>query len=96
MSIWAKEVVKKFAEILANSVKGFAFCFYRLSLKKLSNNKIYKHVKKGFGEELAKKKKKKKKRKIIEINKENNFNDRRKVRDYKKLDTSITRLRNKF
>ena len=54
-----------------------------------SNNEVYEHIKKSFDEELAKKE-------FIEINEKINFNNKGKVKDYKKLDTSITRLHKKF
>ena len=86
---WTKEEVEKFAEVLADRVNGFTFCLDRLALKKSSNNKVYEHIKKSFDGELAKKE-------FIEINEKNNIKDKGKFKDYKKLDTSVTRLRNKF
>ena len=41
---WTKERVKKFTEILANPVNGFAVCLERLALKKSPNNEVYKHI----------------------------------------------------
>ena len=60
-----------------------------LALKKSSNDELYEHIKKNFVEALEKKE-------FIEINEKNNSKDKGKVKDYKKLDTSITRLRSKF
>ena len=71
---------------LSNPVNGFVFCLDKLALKKSSNNEVYEHIKKSFDEELAKKE-------FIEINEKSNVKDKGKVKDYKKLDTSITRLR---
>ena len=85
----AKEEVEKFTEVLANPVNGFAFCLDRLASKKSSNNEVYENMTKTFDEKLAKKE-------LIETNEENNFKDKGKVKDYKRLDMFITRLRNKF
>ena len=73
--------MEKFVEVLVDPVNGFAFRLDRVALKKSSNNEVY--------EELTKKN-------FIEINEKNNFKDKGKVKGYKKLDTSITRLRIKF
>ena len=81
--------MEKFTEVLADPINGFAFCLDRLALKKSTNNEAYEHIKKTFDEELAKKE-------FIEINEKNNFKDKGKVKDYKKLDASITGLCNKF
>ena len=89
MRRWTKEEVEKFSEVLADPVNGFVFCLDRLALKKSSNNEVYEHINKSFDEELAKEE-------FIEINEKNNFKDKRNVKDYKKLDTSITKPGNKF
>ena len=81
--------MEKFAEVLVDPVNGFAFRLDRVALKKSSNNEVYEHMRKIFYEELTKKD-------FIEINEKNNFKDKEKVKGYKKLDTSITRLRIKF
>ena len=81
--------MEKFAEVLVDPVDGFAFRLDRVALKKSSNNKVYEHMRKIFYEELTKKD-------FIEINEKNNFKDKGKVKGYKKLDTSITRLRINF
>ena len=73
--------MEKFAEVLVDPVNGFAFRLDRVALKKSSNNEVY--------EELTKKN-------FIEINEKNDFKDKGKVKGYKKLDTSITRLRINF
>ena len=88
---WTKEEMENFADVLADPVYGFAFCLDRLALKKSSNNEVYEYKKKSFNsdEELAK-------NEFIEINEKNNFKDKGKAKNYKKLDTSITRLCNKF
>ena len=84
-----KKESEKFAEVLVDPVNGFAFRLDRVALKKSSNNEVYEHMRKIFYEELTKKD-------FIEINEKNNFKDKEKVKGYKKLDTSITRLRIKF
>ena len=81
--------MEKFAEVLVDPVDGFAFRLDRVALKKSSNNKVYEHMRKIFYEELTKKD-------FIEMNEKNNFKDKGKVKGYKKLDTSITRLRINF
>ena len=86
---WTKEEEVKSVEVLADLINGFAFCLDRLALKKSSNDELYEHIKKNFDEALEKKE-------FIEINEKNNFKDKGKVKDYKKLDTSITRIRSKF
>ena len=84
-----KKESEKFAEVLVDPVNGFAFRLDRVALKKSSNNEVYEHMRKIFYEELTIKD-------FIEINEKNNFKDKEKVKGYKKLDTSITRLRIKF
>ena len=84
-----KKESEKFAEVLVDPVDGFAFRLDRVALKKSSNNEVYEHMRKIFYEELTIKD-------FIEINEKNNFKDKEKVKGYKKLDTSITRLRIKF
>ena len=81
--------MEKFAEVLVDPVDGFAFRLDRVALKKSSKNKVYEHMRKIFYEELTKKD-------FIEMNEKNNFKDKGKVKGYKKLDTSITRLRINF
>ena len=84
-----KKEVEKFAEVLVDPVNEFVFRLDRVALKKSSNNEVYEHMRKIFYEELTIKD-------FIEINEKNNFKDKEKVKGYKKLDTSITRLRIKF
>ena len=84
-----KKESEKFAEVLVDPVNGFAFRLDRVALKKSSNNEVYEHMRKIFYEELTIKD-------FIEINEKNNFKDKERVKGYKKLDTSITRLRIKF
>ena len=84
-----KKESEKFAEVLVDLVNGFAFRLDRVALKKSSNNEVYEHMRKIFYEELTIKD-------FIEINEKSNFKDKEKVKGYKKLDTSITRLRIKF
>ena len=79
----------KSVEVLADLINGFAFCLDGLALKKSSNDELYEHIKKNFDEALEKKE-------FIEIKEKNNSKDKGKVKDYKKLDTSITGLRSKF
>ena len=86
---WTKEEEVKSVEVLADLINGFAFCLDRLALEKSSNDELYEHIKKNFDKALEKKE-------FIEINEKNNFKDKGKVKDYKKLDTSITRIRSKF
>ena len=86
---WTKEEVEKFAEVLADPDNAFASCLDKLALKKSSNNEVYENIKKVFDQEL-------KKEDFIAINERNNFIEKGKVVRYKKLDTSIVRLRNKF
>ena len=78
--------MKKFVEVLADSVNGFVFCLDKLALMKSPNNEFYEDVKKSFNGELAKK----------EFTEMNNFKEKERSRKMKKLNTSITSLRNKF
>ena len=80
VSRWTKQEVEKFDKALANHVNGFAFCLDRIALKKLSNNNVLDHRKKSFDEEF------------LEVNSKSNLKDKGNVKDYKKLDTSTTRL----
>ena len=86
---WTKKEVKKFVEVLADSVNGFAFCLDRLALMKSPNNKFYEDVKKSFDGEIAKKE-------FIEMKEKSNFKEKKRSRTMKKLNTSITSLGNKF
>ena len=86
---WTEEEVEKFTEALDDPVNEFAFCLNRPAQKISSNNEIYEHIKKSFDEKLARKE-------FIEINEKNKFKNKGKVKDCKKLDMSIKRLRNKF
>ena len=78
--------MKKFVEVLADSVNGFVFCLDKLALMKSPNNEFYEDIKKSFNGELAKK----------EFTEMNNFKEKERSRKMKKLNTSITSLRNKF
>ena len=84
-----KKEVEKFAEVLVDPVNEFVFRLDRVALKKSSNNEVYEHMRKIFYEELTK-------MDFIKIKEKNNFKDKGKVKGYKKLDTSIVRLRIKF
>ena len=84
-----KKEVEKFAEVLVDPVNEFVFRLDRVALKKSSNNEVYEHMRKIFYEELTK-------MDFIKIKEKNNFKDKGKVKGYKKLDTSITRLRINF
>ena len=86
---WTEEEVEKFTEALDDPVNEFAFCLNTPAQKISSNNEIDEHIKKSFDEKLARKE-------FIEINEKNKFKNKGKVKDCKKLDMSIKRLRNKF
>ena len=63
--------------------------FGRTSVEEIVKRRTLRTYKEKFDEALEKKE-------FIEINEKNNSKDKGKVKDYKKLDTSITRLRSKF
>lgn len=87
---WTKDEVELFAQVLADPTDGFAHAIDKLALKKSANNEVYEHLQAEFRKQLEKDD-------FVKVN-ELNFIDKKtgKKIPHKKLDISISRLRNKF